>query len=273
MNDPKKKQAMESSLDGARLARLPAQALGVLGGLRDRTDVTVGFQGERAIVRWEPADDPTRDPVLQALLPIPDATFYRPHGEERWQRVAHLMPAFDIQPPPADQARPLYNCLLPATTRWEWPRSQVEPTFLRLSADRRSRPTTAVRVPLQALREWSDQELRAKIEATRASRSGDRILLVGRSLPSIPHAERFWGHHVLVPIGFQLVPELPEPVMVEALGMPDGSLALVDHEMNVEFVSTAALETLTRSSLRLMIGPDDRLRSLDLLPKGEVGAS
>ena len=240
-------------LADARLARLPVAGLEALAGLRDRADVFVRIVEAVAWVAWEPADG-GRDPVREALLPVPGVHFFIREGEH-WRPVGRRLPAFDAAATDLGPgALPLHRVLLPGPIRWEWPRGEPRPARLGLARDDRPRRASALRVAATALGPWADRAPSARLEAVRAARSGDRVLLVGRRLPALPGADRYWGHRVLVPLGLRVAPALPEQLLAEALDLPDGATALIGPDLAVEVVPPGVLTTLTRASARSMAG-------------------
>jgi len=82
--------------------------------------------------------------------------------------------------------------------------------------------------------------------------AGDRVLLLGRPLPPIPGAERFWGGRILVPLGFRTDPEPPEPALCGALGAGDDEFLVLTQE-GAETVPLRAFRTLTRAGVRLAL--------------------
>ncbi|WP_145270402.1 hypothetical protein [Tautonia plasticadhaerens] len=252
-------------LSGVRLARVPIAGLAALAALRGRGDVTVlaAEGGEDAWVSWRPGPGGDRDEVVEALLPVPGAAFFR--GDRGgWYRVGRSLPDFDAGPAPeGDHAGPpglpLHRALLPGPTRWLDPRADWRPATLRLAADHRPRPASALVIRAGALLPWAESAPTASLRGLAAARSGDRVLLLGRRLPPVLGLGRYWGGRVLVPLGSRPEPDLPEARMAEALGLPDGDLGLIGPDGRVEVVPGRAPRPLSRASARLMAGISDRL--------------
>ncbi|RUL85747.1 hypothetical protein [Tautonia sociabilis] len=263
-------------LSCARLARLPCSGLPALAALRARPDIRVGVAGETAWISWDPADS-ARDEVVEALLPVPGAVFFR-QGEEdgRWYRIGSRLPDLDARFPVnldddgefplraeagAAPALPLHRVLVPGPIRWEPPSGAWEPVRLRLERDDRPRPASALLATAGALLPWAESAPTARLGALRAARSGDRVLVFGRRLPPIPGAGRLWGHRVLIPLGMRAEPALPEPRLAEALGLADDQLALIGPDARIERLPSRVLVPLSRQAARRMAGisPADRL--------------
>ncbi|QEH35981.1 hypothetical protein OJF2_45390 [Aquisphaera giovannonii] len=231
-------------------ARLPAASLALLAGLRrvPGVTVTVTTAGERAWVRWDPASTE----VLESIRPIPGAELYVRRGG-LWYRLGHRLPAFDV---PADDAggMPLHRALVPLPVRPESPGdAAIRAVELALVPDATARPATAMECSLGELAAWIEMAPAARIEPLRAARAGDRVLVLGRPLPPMPGARRFWGRSVLTPLGLRPEPALPEPSLCEALGAAGGEVLILTTE-GTEAVPLAAFRPLTRAGIRLAHG-------------------
>jgi hypothetical protein len=106
---------------------------------------------------------------------------------------------------------------------------------------------------LTELGRWADRTSSARLASIQAARSGDQILLLGEHLPLLHPSERFWGRRILVPLGYALDPALPEGALSEALGLDAEEIVLVRSEQT-QIISQTALQTLTRSAIRLALG-------------------
>jgi hypothetical protein len=93
----------------------------------------------------------------------------------------------------------------------------------------------------------------SRLASLQALRLGDRILALGTRLPALAGSERFWGEHVLTPLGFAPEPALPESVLRQAAGLRDRDLLLLRPD-RAEFISRAFLSPLSRATLRLAVG-------------------
>jgi hypothetical protein len=86
-------------------------------------------------------------------------------------------------------------------------------------------------------------------------------LLLGSALPTVPGSTRYWGHQLLVPIGFEVRPSLPEATLLEALGDSDSEILRVvpddregdSPEFAVEAIPLGAFRRLTRAGVRLAL--------------------
>lgn len=231
-------------------ASLPRSALPALAGLRRDSEITVALVDDRAWVRW-PAGS---DAVLCLLLPIPGVELFD-RREGSWYRPGDHLPAFGlpwdrdldeislaraIVPPRISAASPGPGLPLPAPMR------------LGLVRDDRLRPTSALRCACDALGPWAETAPTAEITSIQAARSGGEVLLLGRDLPAIVGAVRFWGDLVFRPIGFRAEPDLPEASLRDALGVGGHELLILEAE-GAEIIPQGAFRRLSRASLRLVV--------------------
>ena len=83
-----------------------------------------------------------------------------------------------------------------------------------------------------------------------AAIDGQRVLLRGQRLPLLPGSQRYWGRHVLVPLGFRPDPGLPESALVELLRLHEEQIAMLNAD-RVELVPIRAFMPLSRAAVRL----------------------
>jgi hypothetical protein len=228
-------------------ASLPREALPALADLRARSGVKVALEGERAWVSWPEGDEE----VLRRVLPLSGAELYvRRAGH--WHRFGRHLPAFGAEP--ASEPQALDRVLFPAPVQ-PLPASAgaMQPVRLRLARDHRPRRATAALCGLAELSAWADTVPTARLEALSGVRRGGQVFLLGDRLP--PGGERFWGEDVLVPLGCQPDPDLPESAVRAALGAAEEELLLVKlapgNLAEVEGIPRRALEPLSRAGLRL----------------------
>jgi hypothetical protein len=235
---------MPTPLDAVCLASLPSDSLAALAEVRDEPGVEVALVGARAWVRW-PAG---KDDVLSRVLPATGALLYE-RRDGLWYRPGARLPSFDV--PVITTARPLAQVLTPAPVR---PRPaddvMLQPLPLRLVRDDVPRPPAALCCAAAELARWANVATSAALAAVRAATSGSLVLVVGRRLPPLPGAERFWGERVLVPLGWRAAPGWPESALCDALGLGDGELVLL-RGVGATAVPADALRPLTRASARL----------------------
>jgi hypothetical protein len=233
---------MHGVLTNASLARIPADALALIGGLRAYASVEVRIDGARAWVRWDEAGFE----ILRALLPVPGAEFFE-RLDQYWHLCGRSLPAFDV---PQAGFLPLASVLTPDRVQ---PLAGAGVAFpkvvLALKRSNQPRNATALLCPVQALAAWADMAPTAKIAALSAARSGTLVLVTGQLLPPI-EGERFWGERVLCPLGWGPDPDLPEDSLLHAIGAGPRELALLQRG-NVEIIPRDALHGLTRASARL----------------------
>jgi hypothetical protein len=223
---------------------LPRQGLAALAGLRHDPSVRVVVAGEQAWVFWEPG----QEEVLERVLPLTGAALYTRRDGVWYPLGAHL-PAFEV--PAENEALPLHRVLVPEAVQPEFPTGEeIWPHLLRLERDDRPRPTRALRCALSALASWADTATSAQLAGIRAARCANLVLLLGDDLTLLEGAERFWGERLLVPLGYRPWPSLPEDVLLEALGIPEGELLVLNAEGG-EVISVDVFQALTRTGIRL----------------------
>jgi len=225
-------------------ARIPAQYLAALAPVRSVDGVRVHPAGELAWVCW-PAG---RADVVKCLLPVPGVVFLsRRRGV--WFRFGSRLPCDDV--PPEGDGEPVPAVLVPARFQPVAPPiTLLTAGVLRVVRGGEPKPATALVCVIGELLKWADVATTAELAAVRAVRCGDRAILLGSRLPSIPGAVRFWGKDVLVPIGFRPDPELSPSGLRAACGVADGELLLLD-DTGAEVIPCRAFEHLTRASVRL----------------------
>lgn len=247
------------TLEHATCARIPSEALATLASLRRSEGISVVFEGEHhAWVSWEPGDDR----VLRAILPVEGVELYERRGPA-WHRAGRRLPSFDG--PPQGEPIPLSRAVTPASFSAEAPRGESAGALtLGLWRDGRPRPTTAAFVPVAALGRWADSAPSSEIGAIRGAILGGSALLLGRDLPHWPGSTRYWGNQILVPLGFEVRPTLPEATLLEALGNPGRELLRIVPDgpvradsdglpLAVEAIPIEAFRPLTRAGVRLAL--------------------
>lgn len=225
-------------------ARLPTAELVALAPVRAVAGLRVHRDGAAAWVRL-PAGQLG---VVRCLLPVPGAVFYTHRGGV-WFRFGRRLPA--PESPPDGDGEPLTAVLVPGRFAASAPPSS-SPTPVTLTVVRGGvpQPASALVCAVRALLEWADRATTAELAAVRGALAGERTVLLGQRLPSIPGATRFWGESVLAPVGFRPEPDLSPVVLRTACGASDGELLLLE-EAGAELIPRAAFEPLTRAGVRL----------------------
>jgi hypothetical protein len=190
------------------------------------------------------------EPITVKVLPIRGAELYAErHGH--WFRLGSRLPAPGW--PAHLKARPLHDVLMPAPVEPEpVPTTPPGRCRLHLVRDPRQRTTTSLRCPISSLASWADRATTAELAAVDGICSGNEAVLRGRNLPMLGEARRFWGAHVLAPLGYRPEPDLPENALLAALGAGLDCLAIVELD-GVELLPLHAFEPLTRAGVRLAI--------------------
>ncbi len=241
------------TLEHVSLARIPAQSLAALAGLRRLATVSVALDGASAWVSWEAGDEQ----VLRAVLPVESVELFERRGDS-WHRAGSRLPSFVGDPPGVPTA--LAGALTPEPFSVEAPdRAPLVPVPFRLARSDRPRPTTAALGPLVGLASWVDVAPSAEIETVRGAIRGDSALLLGPMRFDWQGSSRYWGDRLLVPIGFEVRPALPEATILEALGDPTRELFRVvagdgpGLKLEVEAVPLEVFRPLTRAGVRLAL--------------------
>jgi MoxR-vWA-beta-propeller ternary system domain bpX2 len=242
---------LETTLEHVTCARLPASSLALLAGFRRVDEIEVLADGDHAWVFWESGDDR----ILRALLPISGVELYERKGDA-WHRPGRRLPSFDV--PPAGERITLSRAVTPEPFSAMLPGSNsARPSMLRLARNSRPRPTTASICPLVELGRWAELAPSSEIEAIRGAFRDDLALLFGLNLPSWAGSTRYWGYQVLVPIGFEPLPNLPEEALLESLGTSGREvlrLVPMDDRMAVEAIPVETFRPLSRAGVRLALG-------------------
>jgi hypothetical protein len=237
-------------LDDVSCASLPTAALGALAGLRCEPHLRVAFAADRLWLRWEGGNER----VLHTVMPLAGCALFA-RREQHWYQPGRALPSFEV--PDDLDYRPLFQLLFPAPVQpLPPPAHVVRPLPITLVPDTRPRPTTALLCPVAPLLGWADCVPAARLASLQGMLIDGQVLIVGRSLPELASGERFWGHDVLMPLGFRAEPELPESALVAAAHLEDDALLLllraVDATTRVSIVGPRTLlQPLTRAGLRL----------------------
>jgi hypothetical protein len=201
---------------------------------------------DRIWIRWQAASDA----VLRCLLPVPGLKLYA-YRDGFWYRHGCHLPSFDL--PREIDSMPLHQALTPAPVQPQPAGNQpLAAQRLRLVRDDHPRAATALRCQLADLAQWADTATSAALAAVQAAHSGKDVLLLGRKLPLLPSAERFWGERLLVPLGFRPEPLFGERILREALQVADNEIMILS-EGGAEVLPREVLQPLTRSTLRLVL--------------------
>jgi hypothetical protein len=227
-------------------ASIPAAALPHLAALRTQAGLRIFPAGDRAWLRW----DAGHEEVLRQLLPIEGAELFALR-DGLWYRPGQHLPAFHVFPD--GEGQPLARLLNPAPAQ---PETAAEPAFtplpLLLVRDTHPRLASALVCPVAELARWADLATSRQLAALTGAVCGERVLVVGRPLPALAEGVRYWGRHVLTPLGFRPEPALPEELLREALGLNPDEVALL-HPDGVEVLSWTLLAPLTRAGIRLAL--------------------
>ena len=230
-------------LIGVTAARLPAAGLAALAPVRDLVGVRIHPAGERVWVTW-PADLPR---VARLLIGVTGAEFFTRRGTA-WHRFGHRLSTSDA--PPDDEGLPLTGMVLPGRITPLVPESREPTTTVILTRGGVIRAASALMCSTSALATWAAGALTTELAGVRVATDGERAILIGDRLPSLPGATRFWGMDVFLPLGFRTEPELPDALIRAAAGAePDELLILTPN--GAEIIARSAFAPATRAGLRL----------------------
>ncbi len=203
----------KTPLENVTCARIPGESLAALAGLRRVEGISVlASDDHRFWVFWRKGDERT----LRTLLPVQGVEVFERRGSH-WHVLGRRLPCFEVPDP--EPAIALDRVVFPAPFPVIEPgESSPKPSIIRLVREGRQRPSTAAYCPLVELGRWAHSAPSREIESVRGAIRGRFALILGRDLPPWPGSIRYWGDRVLVPIGFQLRPNLAEPAILDALG-------------------------------------------------------
>jgi hypothetical protein len=235
---------MDTAIAELERARLPASALGRLAALRCESGVEVALHDRDLWVQWRRGSEL----VPHTLLPVSGCQLYGRCGAG-WYRWGTAIPAFDV--PESLRFRPLWQVIFPA---------QVAPILAKcfspeldafqLVDDSQFRPTTAIECPLEAFLKWAETVPSCALSKYRGVFKGGSLLAVGKDLPWVQSAERFWGRSVLAPIGFCPAPHLSEADLRRGLAVAETDLLILRHG-RIETIEKNLFCYLTHAVLRL----------------------
>lgn len=227
-------------------ARIPTKGLAALVSVRGREGVRVTVLGESAWVTWSSG----AEAVAACLRPVRGVEFFSQRGGV-WFRFGAKVPTSDG--PPSETGRPLEAVLVPAKFTPIPPSptiaSRLPVTLVRGGLPQ---PVTALACRVAELEAWADTATTRELAAVTAARCGDRAILRGKTLPTIPSTARFWGEAVLIPLGFRCEPDVSAATLRAAVGAVDEEL-LVLTESATEILPLMAFAPLTRAGVRLAI--------------------
>jgi hypothetical protein len=224
-------------------ACIPAAAMSRLAPLRACRDLEVALAGRELWLRWSDSEAP----IAETLFAIPGCRLFV-HDEE-WRENGRHLPAFDM--PKSLAFRPLSQVILPGTFE---PTGAADfaprPMRLTLVPDSTYRPSLAVECSIDAFLAWALSVPACRLARYRAAVAGERLFVLGKSLPWIDGGERFWGRSVLVPVGFRPRPLFPEAAMRTLLGVADSDLVVV-RETGCELIAEDRFTPVSHAALRL----------------------
>jgi hypothetical protein len=236
---------MDAPFAEVGFAALPAEALALLAPLRCEPGLEVATNAGRLWLRFETGSER----VLRCILPLPGVELFA-FRAGAWRRFGQSLPAFDF--PQRAHFEPLYQVLVPAPIVPLPPgATAIRSLRLTLAADDRPRPTTAMLCPRAALMAWADAVPSTRLERLHGMTSGEQVLVIGKGLPALAGATRYWGKLVLTPLGYRAAPNLPESALREAAGVEEEELLVLSLE-HADAVPRAALGPLSRAALRLV---------------------
>jgi hypothetical protein len=268
---------MTARWQDVRCASIPVEDLSALADLRSEAGIRVTIARGRAWVSWDdgPGGEATRRILVGHLLPLAGVEIFA-RRDRHWYRPGDYLPAFHLPVGDGSVGTPLDRVILPEPLTMLGPGGDVpQPVALRLVHDdtERPRPTTAVRCRLGDLAEWADWAPSDWIESLSGAwcaapgRGPDdaEVLIIdhtdlasrrevrppqGIRLPTLTDGLRFWGHDVLIPLGFRAEPQLAERALHAAVGAGPDDVVVLDGE-GPELIPRKAFQPLRRAGIRL----------------------
>ena len=118
------------------------------------------------------------------------------------------------------------------------------------------RDTAAMIIGLRNFQKWVEWAPSIRIRALlHAVSDDDRVFVTGTPFPSID-GERFWvDDGIMIPLGFELSPNLPAKVTRQLLQLPPNDVAVFHQDATWEKIAVDDLVPLTRSGLRMVEAP------------------
>ena len=225
-------------------ARLPAAAMGRLAALRCEEGLEIALHDRDLWVRWAPGDDA----VALSLLPLPGCRLYG-QRDGHWHAWGEALPAFDV--PVSLRFRPLAQVIFPAAVQ-PIAAETFAPVTARMTLveDGEFRPTTAMQCPLRPFWTWADTVPPCRLSCLRGAVHRDQLFLLGKNLPWLDAAERFWGQAVLAPIGRRPQPCLSESDLRRAAGVADSDLFVLRSD-RCDIIAQDLFASLSHAALRL----------------------
>ncbi len=125
----------------------------------------------------------------------------------------------------------------------------MRPVVLRLVRDEQPRATTALECGAADLLRWADVATTHALASVAIAARKERVLLIGKKLPALVSAVRFWGRSVFLPLGFRAEPTLPESAVRDALDLSVEEIVFI-REGRAEVVGRDVFAPATRAGIR-----------------------
>jgi hypothetical protein len=254
--------AMTSGWQDVCCASIPVADLPVLADLRRLPGIRVSIREDRAWIRWEADSESTRRVMVERLLPLSGVEMFA-RRDGHWYRPGESLPEFRVPIGDGSDGVPLERMIFPRPMSASVPEDTLpEPIALRLVRDAggRHRPAAMVCCRLDRLADWAERETSARIASLMGSwvlgpvggTESIEILVLseGESLPASLGGSRYWGMHVMIPLGFRADPELSESALRRLVGASPDDLVILD-DAGYERIPRGAFRPLSRAGIRL----------------------
>lgn len=188
--------------------------------------------------------------VAELLYPLPGVELYEKRGLH-WFAFKRQLPSFEV--PDLGMARPLAELLFPAPVVLPAvPKESRQPVQLTLAVDSTPRQASALVCKLSALHDWLETVPTPRFRELRAMRQREQVLVMGRNLPPVGEAERYWGQRLLVPLGYRYEPFFPEAILLNIFDLAARQLLILSHT-GMELIDTSQAQPLTRAGVKLAL--------------------
>lgn len=230
--------------DSLSAACINLQDLPVLGVFRDREVITVSIEGERVWIKWNAGEVS----VVDRLLPLNNVELFR-NESGKWYKLGSKIPFPNV--PTSTTFVSLSSVLFPDQIVWRSP-DEITGSLKKIGLKQACsvQKTTALLCPFGTFVEWAENASSFEISRLSGVFCDDCVLVLGENVPPIPEGTRFYGESVLLPLGYQLDPELTDTEVRSLLDSSQDEIVLITAD-DAQLIAKSLINRLTRSAIRL----------------------